>query len=175
MVMRKILFSADSECIQPLRLLAERQTHKTLILWAADCGERFVDIYEKYFPDDKRPREALRAAAAWARGEIKMPLAKVFISDCHKAAREAEENDVAQAAARAAGHAAATVHTGKHALGVALYGLTSLVYLHRPSDVEKFAKEESSYFYRRLSYWEKQAPKVSTPWAKFLQKAPGAD
>lgn len=167
--MRKVLFLPDSECIRPLKLLVERQTHRTLILWAADCAERFADIYEKYYPEDARPREALKAAAAWARGEIKMPFARVFILDCHKAAREAEENEVAQAAARAVGHAAATVHTEKHALGVVLYGLTSLVYLQKPSDVERFAKKECSYFYDKLSYWEKNVDSEKTPWAKFLQ------
>lgn len=173
--MRKVLFLPDSECVQPLRLFVERQSHRTLILWAADCGERFVDIYEKYFPDDKRSGEALKAAAAWARGEIKMPLARVFILDCHKAAREAEGNPVAQASARAVGHAAATVHTARHALGVVLYGLTALVYAEKPSDSEKFAEEQCSYFYERLSYWEKNIGSVNLPWAKFLQKDKGRD
>jgi L-alanine-DL-glutamate epimerase-like enolase superfamily enzyme len=39
-------------------------------LFAADCAEHVLPIYEKQYPDDKRPRQAIEAARRYARGEI---------------------------------------------------------------------------------------------------------
>lgn len=55
-------------------------------------------------------------------------MAKPAILACHQAAREAEANPVAQAAARAIGQAASTIHSASHALGLALYGGLALAY-----------------------------------------------
>lgn len=42
----------------------------TACLFAADCAEHVLPIFEKLHPDDKRPRKAIEAARAYARGEI---------------------------------------------------------------------------------------------------------
>ncbi len=42
----------------------------TARLFAADCAARVLPIFEKEHPDDKRPRKAIAAARAYARGEI---------------------------------------------------------------------------------------------------------
>jgi hypothetical protein len=39
-------------------------------LYAADCAERVLPIFEKERPDDDRPRKAIEAARAYERGEI---------------------------------------------------------------------------------------------------------
>jgi hypothetical protein len=108
--MRKLLFSRESDCIQPLRKLIEKQKHRTLAAWALDCAPRVLEIFEKKHPGEQRPRQALETAAAWARGEVKMPAAKRAIHAAHSAATAIEGDYAAQAAARAAGHAA----QGKH-------------------------------------------------------------
>ena len=167
--MRKLLFSRDSACIQPLRSLVEKQTHKALFLWALDCAPRFLAIFEADYPADTRPRDLLDVAMAWARGEVKMPLAKKAIHAAHDAATAAEESPAAQAAARAIGHAAATIHVETHALGVVFYGLTALVYGEKPDDVDTFAAQECAWFYERLKYWEAHYASVTMPWASFLQ------
>lgn len=168
--MRKILFSRDSECIQPLRKLIERQNHRTLVLWAFDSAPRFLEIFEEAYPREKRPREVLKVAHAWAKGDLKMPIAKKAIHAAHKAASEAEDNPAAQAAARAIGHAAATVHVGTHALGVVLYGLTALVYSADPKDADRVTTEGCTWFYDRLMYWEANTDREETTWAPFLLK-----
>jgi len=38
-------------------------------LFACDCAESVLHIYEKEFPEDKRPRESIRVARAFAVGE----------------------------------------------------------------------------------------------------------
>ena len=45
-------------------------TEKTARLFAADCAERMLLLYETQYPGDTRPREAIAVARAFARGEI---------------------------------------------------------------------------------------------------------
>jgi hypothetical protein len=63
-------------------------------LWAADCAERVLPLYERTYPGDARARDALAARRAYARGEI-------------DAAAWAAAWDAARAAAWAAAGAAA--------------------------------------------------------------------
>jgi len=44
--------------------------------WAADCAERVLPLLEDVFPGDDRPRKAIEAARAWARGEIRVSEAR---------------------------------------------------------------------------------------------------
>ena len=39
-------------------------------LYAADCAERVLHVFEKKYPKDKRPTEAIEAARKFANGEI---------------------------------------------------------------------------------------------------------
>lgn len=167
--MKKLLFSRNSECLQPLRSLIEKQTHKALVLWALDCTPRFLEIFEKDFPNDTRPKELIDIAWLWAKGEVKMPIAKKAIHTAHNAATDAERSPAAQAAARAIGHAAATIHVETHGLGLVSYGLTALVYSEKPDNIEEFAAKECEWFFNRLKYWEANYNKVDMTWAKFLQ------
>lgn len=167
--MKKLLFNRDSDCIQPLRSLIETQKHRTLALWAADCAEPVLTLFEERIVNDNRPREALEAAQKWMRGEIKMPGAKRAIHAAHNAATQAEYDPVACAAARAIGHAAATVHVETHALGLVFYGMTAMVYAD-PAKAEETVRAECARYYERLLYWEENIDKLQRPWALFLLK-----
>ncbi|WNY24755.1 putative immunity protein [Methanolapillus millepedarum] len=68
--MKKLLFSRESECIQPIRELVEKQNHRTLILWALDCTTRILPIFEEKHPTDQRPQKTVENARLWARGDI---------------------------------------------------------------------------------------------------------
>src|SRR3954469_14111478 len=48
------------------------EDHHLLALWAADCAEHVLPLFELERPDDARPRRAIEAARAWARGEMGM-------------------------------------------------------------------------------------------------------
>ncbi|MDL2325100.1 hypothetical protein LJC61_08160 [Ruminococcaceae bacterium OttesenSCG-928-A16] len=130
--MRKLLFSRESECVQPIRELIEKQQHKTLVLWALDCAQPYLTYFEKNRPGETRPRVVLEKATLWARGQVKMPEAKAAIHAAHSAAAEVGDatryNAAVMAAGRAIGHAAATVHVETHAIGLVFYGLTSCFY-----------------------------------------------
>ena len=43
---------------------------RTPRLWACDCAERVLPIFESDRPGDLRPRDAIRASRRYARGEI---------------------------------------------------------------------------------------------------------
>src|SRR5512138_1289569 len=46
--------------------------HALLVLWAAACAEHVLPLFESEHPTDPRPRQAIEAARAWARGEMRM-------------------------------------------------------------------------------------------------------
>ena len=101
-----------------------KKNQKLLALWAADCAEHVLPYFEKECPNDKRPRKAIMAARAWAREEIGVGQARKAALDAHAAARDTD-NPCARAAARAAGHAAATAHVPIHSKGAAIYAASS--------------------------------------------------
>jgi phosphinothricin acetyltransferase len=102
----------------------DAQQHRDLALWAADCAEHVLPHFEQRHPDDGRPRQAIEAARAWARGEIEVGSARAAALEAHAAARSAAEPS-ARAAARAAGHAAAAGHVAEHARAAASYALNA--------------------------------------------------
>ena len=71
---------------------------RAIRLFAADCAEAVMPIFEKACPDDDRPRDAIAAARLFAEGKI---------SDNKRAAARATAGDAAGDAARAAAGAAA--------------------------------------------------------------------
>ncbi len=127
--LRKMLGSYDSEYIISLMRLIETQSKTTIVNWCIDYAEKnILAIYENAYPCDGRPRAALEGARDWLAGKIKLPAAKKLILDAHSAAREAEDKPGAQAAARAAGQAASSIHMPAHSLGIAFYGSAAIAY-----------------------------------------------
>jgi hypothetical protein len=97
-----------------------KQTQISLALQAAETAESVLAHFEARHPRDDRPRKAIEAGRAWARGELAMTAARVAAFAAHAAAREAG-HPAAQFAARAAGQAAATAHVAGHARHVEAY------------------------------------------------------
>jgi hypothetical protein len=92
---------------------------RIVAVWAADCAERVLGLFEAEAPGDRRPRDAIARLRAFARGELGVGEARRrFVA--HTAAREVSA-PAAVAAARAAGQAASIPHMGAHALGAAAY------------------------------------------------------
>ncbi|WP_010296697.1 putative immunity protein [Clostridium senegalense] len=97
---RKMLGKADSPYIVSLMRLIETQSKNTIIKW---CNE-------------------------WLEGNMKLIEAKKIIKEAQIAAREAEGNPAAQAAARAIGATTATINTLTSSLGLAFYGAAAIAY-----------------------------------------------
>jgi hypothetical protein len=89
-----------------------------LAVWAADCAERTLPLFQARAPADTRPREAIDGLRAFARGELRVGALRVLAARAHAAAREVGD-PAAVAAARAAGQAASVAHMAAHARGVA--------------------------------------------------------
>lgn len=138
----------ETQYIQSLMKLIETQSKATLATWAVDYSEQVIlPLWSKYYPDDLRPQNALNAAREWLSGVIKLPQAKTEILGCHAAAREAGANLVAQAAARAIGQCASTIHSARHCIGLAFYGAIAVAYDRLGTDapwgqIEQCAAEE---------------------------------
>ena len=105
-----------------------KQDQMSLATWAADCAERVLPLFEKAYPKDDRPRKAIEECRTWVQtGVFKMDVIRGASLNAHAAAREAEENNAACFAARAAGQAVATAHVPQHAFGAAYYALKAIV------------------------------------------------
>lgn len=112
---------------EPGELELSDEDRRLIALWAADCAERGLPLFEPNAPDDTRPREAIEGAREFAlRGERKAQL-RTLAWAAYAAAREVGD-PVATAAARAAGHAAgspyihalANPHQANHIYGSAI-------------------------------------------------------
>jgi len=114
----------------------DEQDHRSLVLWAADCAEHVLPFFEEKHPQDDRPRKALEAGRAWARGEIACGKARAAAFAAHAAALAADEG-AARAAARAAGHAAATAHMAGHARHAAAYAIKAVIAAGTDSATER--------------------------------------
>ena len=127
---RKMLNDINAPYLQSLMRLIETQSKLTLAHWSIDYAlEHMLPIYAKAYPSNERPKHALDAAEDWLTGKVKLPFVKnIILNECHAAAREAENNPAAQAAARTCGQAAATIHAPTHSLGLALYGALAVAY-----------------------------------------------
>ena len=55
----------------------EKADHALWALWAADCAARVLSAFEEKSPDEPRPRQAIAAGRAWARGELPMVQARM--------------------------------------------------------------------------------------------------
>ncbi len=110
--------------------------HQQLAEWAALCAERVLGAFETERPHDLRPRKAIEAARFWRDGSLAMIDARKFAFASHSAAREAT-NPAAIAAARAAGHAAATAHVATHAPHAAAYALKAVRLSHGDAEDEQ--------------------------------------
>src|SRR5881628_4067864 len=95
--------------------------HQLLALWAASRAERVLDLFESAQPEDPRPRQAIEAARAWVRGEVKMMQARAAGGHAMGAARDLR--GAARHAAYAAGQAGAVAHVAAHELGAAAYAI----------------------------------------------------
>jgi len=113
---------------RPLSELSGHQAFKSdqkiLALWAADCAEHVLPLFEEKYPNDGRPRRAIEACRTWvATGVFKMAVIRKASLDSHAAARQAEKDSAACYAARAAGQAVATAHVPTHSIGAAVYAI----------------------------------------------------
>ena len=89
--------NGDKFAASTRKLIAAVNVDKDLRLFAADCAEHVLHLFERDYPNDDRPRKAIQAARDFAEGRI---------SDAAREAAWAAAWAAARAAARAAEWAA---------------------------------------------------------------------
>lgn len=98
--------------------------HRLLALWAADCAEHVLPLFEQDAPGDLRPRHAIGQIRAWTRGEATMTESRAAGGHAMAAARPLK--GPARHAAFAAGQAACVAHVAAHELGAAAYAIKAV-------------------------------------------------
>lgn len=100
------------------------EDHHLLALWAADCAEHVLHLFEDARPDDSRPREAIEHIRVWTRGEVRMMQSRTAGGHAMGAARDLR--GAPRFAAYAAGQAAVVAHVAAHDLGAAAYAIKAV-------------------------------------------------
>ncbi|MDL5156588.1 putative immunity protein [Actinomycetospora termitidis] len=113
--------------------------HHLLALWAAECAEHVLPLFEAERPDDPRPREAIEHARAWTRGEVRMMTARAAGGHAMGAARDLR--GAPRFAAYAAGQAGAVAHVAEHDLGAAAYAIKAV----RAADGDAAGRRECAW------------------------------
>lgn len=127
--LRKMLGRADDPQIVTLMHLIETQSKPTLAAWAAACvQERYLPVYERAYPNDRRMRELIEAIGDHLHGALKLPQLKILLRQARAIPQEAEGDPAAQAAARAVVTACGVIQTPTNALGFVFYGAAAAAY-----------------------------------------------
>jgi hypothetical protein len=137
-----------SDLDSAIMALALKTDHTLLGAWAADCAKRVLPYFEKKYPKDKRPRQAIGALRTWIKtGIFKMAVIRGASLAAHAAARDAEESSAALSAARACGQAAATAHVKTHSVAAAIYAATAV---RDATDSKDKVDKEREWQYKHL-------------------------
>lgn len=121
---------------------------RLVALWAADCAERVLPVFEAEAPDDTRARDGILRARAFGRGELDAAGQILRRFEAGRAAQSVH-TPAAVAAARAAGQASGVAHMGAHALGVAAYAAKAAALA--AADGESARTDEVEWQLRHLS------------------------
>jgi len=146
--MKKSKFSLAQCKDERIVELMKKTNHKTLAVWAIDCAERVLPYFEKKYPKDHRPRNAIKTLQIWINtGVFNMAVIRKASLASHAAAREAREDSAARSAARATGQAVATAHVSTHSIGPAIYALQAI---HRATNSDAAVAKERNWQYHHL-------------------------
>jgi hypothetical protein len=117
--------------------------HRLLALWAAACAEHVLDRFEAVQPGDPRPRAAIEAVRAWARGEV--PMSRSRAAGGHSMAAARDLRGAARHAAYAAGQAAVVAHVAEHDLGAAAYAIKAVRAAAGPGEADSAGRAECGW------------------------------
>lgn len=165
----QILFSKDSLILQELDLFIMNQSRKAVTLWALKLAEETALLLSEKYPNEKRPYEAYKWSKMWAQGEIKMPMAKRKILDCHALAKELENKEDC-ALCHAVGQACSVVHTVRHAMGYPIYELTSIVYRLGADNCKEAVEKRVNEYTEKLLKISENHLFDNINWADFINQ-----
>ena len=109
--------------------------HHLLALWAANCAEHVLHLFEQANTVDKRPRLAIELGRTWVQGALTVKQAHQAGFASNAAAKGLP--DTAKFAALSAGQAVGVAHVAAHELGAAAYAIRAVM-----ASVEENKKNE---------------------------------
>ncbi|MHB1376040.1 MAG: putative immunity protein [Candidatus Humimicrobiaceae bacterium] len=131
--------------------LVKKTDHKTLAVWAIDCALHVLPYFEKKFPEDPRPRNAIEVLQVWiTMGVFKMAEIRKASLASHAAAREVGGNNSARSSARAAAQALATAHVPTHSIAATIYALQAIYRDASFPDADAAVVKEQDWQYQHL-------------------------
>lgn len=161
-----LLYNRNSKSLEALMKAIRLSTHKTLILWSFECITPIIDNLKTRYNVDQIDN-ALLVAKKWAAGEVKMGVAKKAILEIHSLANAAL-NSVDHYYFHAIGQGLSTVHVETHAIGLVIYELSALTWIHKDADYEKVVSERIKAYIETLKTIEKNT--TNYKWAPFIDK-----
>lgn len=122
--------------------------HHLLAIWAADCAQHVLHLFEEMQPNDERPRQAIEAARAWAQGTITMSQSRAAGGHAMAAARNLR--GAPRYAAYAAGQAGVVAHVAAHELGAAAYAIKAVCEAAPNSLIKEYSHIECEWQRKQL-------------------------
>jgi len=131
----EVLTAEDKSVAEQARLIKRVDTwnEKNLRLFAADCAEHVLGIYEKQYPNDEHPRKSIQAARDFANGLIDAAAANAASASAYAASAYAA-SAAAYAASAAANAASASAYA--YAASTAAYAASASAYAASASAYE---------------------------------------
>ena len=146
---------ADKSVAEQARLIrkVEIWNDKTLRLFAADCAEHVLGIYERVCPKDDRPRKAIQAARDFANGLIDRNAAHAAHAAANAAAEAAYSAAEAAYAASYAAYAADYSADAAYAAYAASYAASAADYSAASYYADPADAAEKEWQFKRLKHY----------------------
>ena len=121
------------EIIKPVKQYSNE--HKILALWAIDCLNRILPLFEIKYPNEIILNTAVGTLQKWINDEIKMWDARKYTYTVLALANTMEKDDKSYSQiVRATSHCLATCHVPTHSEGTAMYVVSAIKLLNKSKD-----------------------------------------
>lgn len=163
----KILFNRNSACLQELLEVIRQQKHRTIVNWSFICVDEIAKELAEKYPEEEKIESAIEVCKLWARGDVKMPVAKKAILEIHGIAKEIEDaHDIALL--HAIGQGCSSIHVETHAIGLVMYELTAIVLKYGIDNCEEQIQTKIDKYINDLKKCEQEIDTNNQKWASFL-------
>lgn len=161
---REILFNKTSISLLPLIEKIDSSERCVVTCFALNECKRISEYLVRLYDYSLLP-EADIAVNEWAEGKRKMHDARPYILALHRISNIIEEkHDASLFHALAQGYS--TVHTPRHAIGIAIYELSAM--MKKGASDSELEKRMDSYF---ISLCEAENKAGEHTWAKFIRNS----
>ncbi len=138
------------DIIKPVKQYSNE--HKILALWAIDCLNRILPLFEMKYPNEIILKTAVGTLQKWINDEIKMWDARKYTYTVLGLAKTMEKDDKPYSqVVRATSHCLATCHVPTHSEGTAMYVVSAIKLINKSKgDVVALMENERIWQINRL-------------------------